>query len=75
MTDLDIRETRIEQPDEDQDVMYWMEPFEKWFFGKFDGEWHFYSRSGFCDGHDAPYWVPYDSLPNPREVMKNEMGN
>lgn len=62
---LHIRNTRDDPPGEDQEVMYWFEPFGKWFFGRWDGEWHFYSRHGFCDGHDAPYWVDVQDLPQP----------
>lgn len=55
-----VHETKTKLPETDQEVFYWFEPFEKWYKGQFDGEWHFYNRHGFCDAHDAPYWFSAD---------------
>lgn len=60
-----INTTSEIQPQPDQEVMYWFRPFGRWYFGQWDGEWHFYSRNGFCDGHDAPYWVAREDIPIP----------
>ena len=64
---MKINRTNETLPEEEQEVLYWLKPFEKWFTGRFDGEWTFYSRHGFCDGHDAPYWIDAKELPDPRE--------
>ena len=61
-----VNKTSLTLPNEDQEVFYWFEPFEKWYKGQFDGEWHFYSRHGFCDGHDAPYWFDAEMI-DPRD--------
>jgi len=65
--ELNIRKTDIDLPNEKQDVLYYFEPFKKWFPGKFDGDWCFYGEYGFGDGHDVPYWIALDDIPHPPE--------
>lgn len=49
-------------PQQDQRVLYWFEPFQKWYLGHYvDGS--FCSYSGFCDHYDAPYWLPLPPSP------------
>lgn len=51
-------------PQQFQRVLYWFEPFQKWYLGHYvDGS--FCSYSGFCDHYDAPYWLPLP--PNPKQ--------
>lgn len=67
--EIKVNVTLKDLPEEDQDVLYWLKPFEKWFIGKFDGEWTFYSKYGFCDGHDAPFWIDINDLPDPISIF------
>ena len=58
----DPRETLVDPPQQDQRVLYWFEPFQKWYLGHYtDGS--FCSYSGFCDHYDAPYWLPLPPSP------------
>lgn len=69
---MEVKQTSKELPEEEEEVLYWFAPFTKWYIGKFDGGWHFYNRNGFCDGHDAPYWIKMTELPDPREINFNK---
>ena len=56
--DWQPRDTMKQPPLEGQRVLYFFEPSGKWHIGEWDGGSHFTGRSGFCDWHDAPYWLP-----------------
>ena len=56
-------------PKDGQRVNYWFAPGEQWHTGTYqspekDGGAGFFSgRSGFCDHHDAPWWLPLPPAP------------
>jgi hypothetical protein len=59
------RETDKDPPADQQHVLYYFAPFASWYIGQWDAEGEsFYSRSGFCDKYDAPYWHPAPPPPS-----------
>ncbi len=55
-------ETALQAPRHMQRVLYWFAPGRSWHVGEYEEPGTFGGRSGFCDTHDAPYWMP---LPEP----------
>lgn len=52
------RLTMTDPPAEGQRCLYFFSPSGHWFVGEWDGGSHFTGRHGFCDWHDAPFWLP-----------------
>lgn len=61
-------ETALQAPRHMQRVLYWFAPGRSWHVGEYEEPGTFGGRSGFCDTHDAPYWMP---LPEPPKENSN----